>query len=85
MDTTTPLHPAPPPPLQLRSAPIRMVARWSLGHWASGIGGFILYGFFAVVSGAYGFSLVLGLLTSGAATVIVWIGLPLLVADVSVA
>ena len=50
--------------------------------WASRIGRFLLYGFVAVILGTVGFSLVLALLTAGVSTVIVWIGIPLLVAGV---
>ncbi|MDN5901073.1 MAG: sensor domain-containing protein [Brachybacterium sp.] len=58
---------------------------WSIGRWASRIGRFLAYGLLAVVLGAVGFSLVIGLLSAGAAAVVVWIGLPTLVAGVLVA
>ncbi|AXK44728.1 sensor histidine kinase [Brachybacterium saurashtrense] len=57
----------------------------SLGRWAGRIGRFLAYGFLAMVLGAVGFSLVLGLLSAGISTVVVWIGLPILVAGVLVA
>src|SRR5699024_8120709 len=57
----------------------------SVGRWASRIGRFLAYGFLAMLLGAVGFSLVLGLLSAGISTVVVWIGLPILVAGVLVA
>lgn len=58
---------------------------WSVGRWAGRIGRFLAYGFLAVVLGAIGLSLVLGLLSAGISTIVVWIGLPILVAGVLVA
>ena len=57
----------------------------SVGRWAGRIGRFLAYGFLAMLLGAVGFSLVLGLLSAGISTVVVWIGLPILVAGVLVA
>ncbi|MCP6646588.1 hypothetical protein NL493_31040, partial [Klebsiella pneumoniae] len=50
-----------------------------VGAWASRIGRFLGYSFLALVLGAIGFSLVIALLSAGAATVVVWVGLPILV------
>ncbi|ASK66722.1 histidine kinase [Brachybacterium avium] len=58
---------------------------WSIGRWAARIGRFLAYSFLATVLGAVGFALVLGLLSAGVATVVVWVGLPILVAGVLVA
>ncbi|ATG52430.1 histidine kinase [Brachybacterium vulturis] len=70
------------PPTSAPAAPARP---WSIRRWAARIGRFLAYGFLATVLGAVGFSLVIGLLSAGAATVVVWIGLPILVAGVLVA
>ena len=56
-----------------------------VGAWASRIGRFLGYSFLALVLGAIGFSLVIALLSAGAATVVVWVGLPILVGGVLVA
>ncbi|ATG55227.1 histidine kinase [Brachybacterium ginsengisoli] len=58
---------------------------WSVGRWAARIGRFLAYSFLALLLGTVGFSLVIGLLSAGASTVVVWIGLPILVAAVLVA
>ncbi|MGP9537561.1 sensor histidine kinase [Brachybacterium sp. AOP43-C2-M15] len=82
--TTMPLPDAldaPPSP----TAPSPPSERWSVGRWAARIGRFLAYGFLALVLGAIGFSLVLGLLSAGASTVIVWVGLPILMLAVLVA
>lgn len=71
------------------SAPVADIRRpdrsWSVGRWASRIGRFLAYSFLALLLGIIGFSLVIGLLSAGASTVVVWIGLPILVAGVLVA
>lgn len=72
-------HPYPP------SHPSAPPQRWTIGRWAARIGRFLAYGFLALVLGAVGFSLVLGLLAAGVSTVVVWVGLPILVAGVLVA
>src|SRR5699024_4467102 len=59
--------------------------RWSVGAWASRIGRFLAYGFVALLLGAVGFSLLIGLLAAGVSSVVVWVGLPILVAGVHVA
>ena len=59
--------------------------RWSVGAWASRIGRFLAYGFVALLLGAVGFSLLVGLLAAGVSSVVVWVGLPILVAGVHVA
>ncbi|MFE7605617.1 sensor histidine kinase [Brachybacterium paraconglomeratum] len=56
-----------------------------VGAWASRIGRFLGYSFLALVLGTIGFSLVIALLSAGAATVVVWVGLPILVGGVLVA
>ena len=56
-----------------------------VGAWASRIGRFLAYSFIALLLGAIGFSLVLALLSAGVSTVVVWVGLPILVAGVLVA
>ncbi|QNN83223.1 sensor domain-containing protein [Brachybacterium sp. Z12] len=58
---------------------------WSVRRWAARIGRFLAYGLIALLLGAIGFSLVLGLLAAGISTVVVWVGLPILVAGVLVA
>lgn len=68
-----------------RSVPADAEAGWSVGRWASRIGRFLLYSFVAMILGVTGFALVVSLLSAGVATVIVWVGLPLLVAGVMVA
>lgn len=69
----------PPAPTARRAEP------WSVGRWAARVGRFLAYGFLALVLGSIGFSLIIGLLSAGASTVIVWVGLPILVAGVLVA
>lgn len=59
--------------------------RWSAGRWAARIGRFLAYSFLALVLGAIGFSLIIGLLSAGVSTVIVWVGLPILALGVLVA
>ena len=56
--------------------------RRSLGAWAARIGRFLAYSLLALLLGAIGFSLVLALLSAGVSTVVVWVGLPILVAGV---
>ena len=56
--------------------------RRSVGRWAARIGRFLGYGLIALLLGAIGFSLVLALLSAGVSTVVVWVGLPILVAGV---
>src|SRR5699024_9790625 len=56
----------------------------SVGRWASRIGRFLAYGFLAMLLGAGGFSLVLGLRSAGISAVVVWLGLPILGARVLV-
>ena len=56
--------------------------RRSVGRWAARIGRFLGYGMIALLLGAIGFSLVLALLSAGVSTVVVWVGLPILVAGV---
>lgn len=56
-----------------------------VGAWASRISRFLGYSFLALVLGTIGFSLVIALLSAGAATVVVWVGLPILVGGVLVA
>ena len=56
--------------------------RWSVGRWAARIGRFLAYGLIALLLGAIGFSLVIALLSAGASTVAVWVGLPILVLGV---
>ncbi len=67
-------------PVAVEGAPRR-----SIGRWASRIGRFLAYGLTASVLGAIGFSLVIALLAAGASTVVLWIGLPILIAGLLVA
>lgn len=64
-------------------APARTGHRLALG--AGDVGRFLLYSLLALVLGLLAFSLVLTLLAAGAVTVVIWIGLPILVAGVLVA
>jgi signal transduction histidine kinase len=85
---TSPEQPSPAPPPSLpphTASTARPAERWSVGRWAARIGRFLAYSFLALVLGAVGFSLVVGLLAAGASTVVVWVGLPILVLGVLVA
>jgi signal transduction histidine kinase len=55
-----------------------------VGRWAARIGRFLAYGLIALVLGTIGFSLVIALLSAGVSTVIVWVGIPILVAGLLV-
>lgn len=81
MTTVRALSPSSAPAADVR----RSDESWSVGRWASRIGRFLAYGVLALLLGAVGFSLVIGLLSAGVSTVVVWIGLPILVAAVLVA
>lgn len=85
MTTVTVPRSSPPQPESPAAHGSPRTALRSVGRWAASIGGFLAYGLVALVLGAVGFSLVLGLLAAGISTVVVWIGLPLLVVGVLVA
>jgi signal transduction histidine kinase len=71
-------------PDALERPPDARAPRGSLGRWAARIGRFLAYGLIALVLGVIGFSLVIALLSAGVSTVIVWVGIPILVAGVLV-
>lgn len=57
----------------------------SIGDRASDVVRFLAYGLVAVLLGAIGFALTLGLLVAGISTAVIWIGLPILALGVVVA
>lgn len=60
-------------------------ARWSLGRWASDVGRGVVYLIVAFVLATVAFSLVIPLLAAGVGTIVVWVGLPILLAAVMLA
>ncbi len=82
--SSTPASTIPDEPAPSRSAAASPAPR-RRARWAGPIGRALVYGIPSLVLGTLAFSLTLALLALGAGTVIIWIGLPILVAAVMVA